>query len=193
MKLSQLVAAIGAAVAFSGAANAAILTSTTGSSANVVTNYSTPALVAFDLDLQDFSSTRLDFVIEDGDLLGPLSMNALIRNLSGEGIKHFTFTLKGIAFSAPGSVTPTFGTVSQVHYDSDAAAIAFATPEFAEFHFGNPFSQNGKSNWFFNTTGLRAGDTFSITATVPEPSTIVLMLAALGMFGLFGAKRRNLR
>jgi hypothetical protein len=191
MKLSQRFLALGAALAFSSAANAALLTSSTGSSANAVTDYSTPGMVAFDLDLHDFSSTRFNFVLEDGDLLGPLALNALVRNLSGVGLGHVTFQLDGIAFSAPGSVTPTFGTIRQVSYNSDAAAVAFATPEFAEFHFGNPFGVNGKSDWFFNTAALRAGDAFSITATVPEPSTIVLMLSAFAMFGLYAAKGRK--
>lgn len=191
MKLSHLFAALGAALALSSAANAAILTSSTGSSANTVTSYSTPGLVAFDLDLQNFSGARLDFVIEEEDLLGPLGMNALVRNLSGEGLGRFAFQLGGIAFSAAGSVTPSFGTVSNVQYSSQAAVIAFAKPEFAEFQFGNPFGLNGKTDWFFDTTGLRAGDTFSITASVPEPSSQMLLLAALAVFGVAAAQRRK--
>ncbi|MEJ7807512.1 MAG: PEP-CTERM sorting domain-containing protein, partial [Telluria sp.] len=152
---------------------------------------STPSLLAFDLDLTDFSSTRLEFVLEGDDLLGPLAMNALIRNLSGHGVSLFTFQLDGIAFAVPGSVTPTFGTVSQVRYDLDSAAIAFATPEFAEFHFGNPVGQSDKRDWFFDTTGLRAGGRFAITASIPEPSPLVLILSALGMLGLYGARRQR--
>lgn len=64
--------------------------------------------MTFDLDLANFSSTRLNFVIEDDDLLGPTSLHAIIRNLSGAGIHHFTFALEGITFAAAGSVTPTF-------------------------------------------------------------------------------------
>ena len=191
MKLSQLFLALGAALAFSGAANAAILVGGTGSPDNAVADYSTAGLVAFDLDVRDFSSTRLDFMIEDGDLLGPLAMNALLRNLSGAGIANLTFSLAGIAFSAPGSVTPTFGTISKVSYSSDAAGIAFKTPEFAELHFGNPFGLNGKSDWYLDTTSLRAGDAFSITTTVPEPASVMLMLAALLMLGVYRVKQRD--
>lgn len=101
------------ALAISGAANAAVLVSSTGSPANIVTDYSTPSLVAFDLDLANFSSTRLNFVIESGDLLGPLSLNALIRNLSG--------------------VTPAFGTIAGIGFTSNLATIDFRTPEFSTF------------------------------------------------------------
>ena len=189
MKPSQLLIAVAATLAFSGAANAALLTSTSGS--NVVTDFSTPSLVAFDLDLKDFSSTRLNFVLQDDDLLGPLSMNALVRNLSGYGLEHFTFSLQGISFATPGSVTPTFGTIKQMAFDGKTAAISFGTPEYAEFHFGNPFGLSGQSNWVLDTRGLRAGYAFSIKANVPEPSTFVLLLSALAMMGVYVIRRKG--
>lgn len=193
MKLSKLFFSFLAALAMSTAANAAILTSSTGSSANVVTDYSTPSLVSFDLDLEDFSSTTLNFMIEQDDLLGPLSLNAIIRNLSGVGLERFTFTLDGIPFFAAGSVTPTFGTIGQTTFDSDSASIAFSTPEWAEFHFGNPTGVAGDSNWVLSTAGLAAGDSFSITATVPEPSSLSLMLAAMALIGAVAVRRRDQR
>ncbi len=191
MTLRQLILAFAASTAFAGASHAALLTSSSGSSANLVSDYSTPALVAFDLDLHNFSSTRLNFVLEDGDLLGPLSMNALVRNLSGQGLQRVTFALQGISFGAPGSVTPAFGTLAAVTSNSSAAAISFATPEYAEFQFGNPFALNGKSDWLFNTSGLSAGDTFSITATVPEPSSFALFLSALSLLGMAALRRKG--
>lgn len=193
MKLSQLLIAAAASAAISGAASAAVLTSSTGSPLNTVTNYSAPALVAFDLDLENFAGTRLNFMIEADDLLGPLSMNALVRNLSGDGLTNFTFALDGIAFSMPGSVTPTFGTVKQVTFNSNQAGIYFAAPEWAELHFGNPFAVSNESNWLLDTAGLKAGDVFSITASVPEPSTVTLLLSALAMFGVYAHKVRNKR
>ncbi len=189
MKFRHLFIAAVASVAVAGAANAVVLTSTNGSPANLVADYSAPALVAFDLDLKERSDTRFNFVLQDADLQGPLSMNALIRNVSGEGLQHFSFLLQGIRFAAPGSVTPTFGTLKQVTFSGPAAGISFATPEFAEFQFGNPFALAGKSDWVLDTTGMRAGDAFSITATVPEPSTIALLLSAFAMMGLYAIRR----
>ncbi len=191
MKLRQLLIAFTASLAFSGAANAVLLTSTTGSSANLVTDYSAPSLIAFDLDLNNFSSTRINFVLEDSDLAGPLSMNALVRNLSGQGLKHFTFSLQGISFAAPGSVTPAFGTIKQMTFNGSSAAISFALPEFAEFQFGNPFVVDDKSDWVLDTAGLRAGDAFSITATVPEPGTFTLLLSALALMGVYAVRRNG--
>ncbi len=191
MKLKQLFIAALTAAAISSPASAVILTSTSGSPANVVTDYSAASLVAFDLDLHDFASTQFNFRLEEADLLAPLAMNALIRNLSGGALNQFTLSLAGIAFQTAGSVTPTFGTIGQAGIQGNAALIEFATPEWAEFHFGNPFSLGSKTDWVLNTQGMRAGDVFSITATVPEPSTVTLLLAALAMLGMYGVRVRG--
>jgi hypothetical protein len=188
MKPYKQLALLISTLALAGAANAALLTGTTG---NSVTDYSAASLVSFDLDLANFSTTRLDFVIEEADLLAPsMGFNAIVRNLSGAGLSRFTFSLQGITFAAPGSVTPTFGTPGATGYGGSAAALTFVVPEFAEFHFGNPFAASGFNNWLLSVSGLRAGDAFSITATVPEPSTLALMLASLAMFS-FAAKNRD--
>ena len=193
MKLRKLIVPFLAALAMSGAASAAVLTGASGSMANLVTDYSAPGLVAFDLDWKDSSATRLDFMIEEADLLGPLRLNAIIRNLTGEGFRQFTFSLDGIAFSNDGSVTPAFGTVGKTTWNSASAGIDFSAPEWAEFHLGNPTGLDNNSDWLLNTADLRAGDAFSITASVPEPSTISLMLSALAMFGFLAAKQRHKR
>lgn len=190
--VKPLISVLGA-LAMSGAANAAILTGSTGSAANAVTNYSTGALVSFDLDLQNFSATKLDFMVEADDLLLPhLSLNAIVRNLSGQSLEQFNFTLDGISFAAAGSVTPTFGTLGSIGFSGTKAAIEFGSPEWAEFHFGNPLTVNGKTDWLLSTQGLRAGDAFSITAAVPEPGSMTLMLSALVMLA-FAKWRREQR
>jgi hypothetical protein len=191
MKLSKLFFGFIAALTISCAANATVLTGSAGS--NAVTDYSGPGLVAFDLDLATLSSARLNFVLEDADLAGPLSLNAIIRNLAGVGITQFNFSLEGITFAAAGSVTPAFGTVGSVGFSSNLAHIRFSAPEFAEFQFGNPLAAPGASDWQLSTAGMRAGDTFSITASIPEPSSVALMLPALCMLRLFRAARRRKR
>lgn len=181
--------AFAAALTLSCAANAALLTSSSGS--NAVTDYSTAGSVAFDLDLKNFSAKRLTFTLEDADLLGPLSFDALVRNLSGAALNRFTFSLEGIRFAAPGTVTPAFGSVARVDSGDFGAAISFAASEYAEFQFGDAFGEAGTADWLFDTTGLRAGDTFTITAAVPEPSSAALVLPMLCMAGLMAARRRK--
>ncbi|SDC71517.1 PEP-CTERM protein-sorting domain-containing protein [Massilia sp. PDC64] len=175
-------------------AQAAILTGTTGS--NTVTDYSGAGLASFDLDLATFTPTTFSFVLEAGDLAGPLAFNALVRNLAGTALDEFSFTLNGIAFSAAGSVTPAFGTVGGVTSGAHTANVVFSAPEWAEFQFGNALAVPGAADWLLDTRGLRAGDTFTITAAtataaeVPEPSSALLaMTALLGMTAAYKRKR----
>lgn len=187
MKPTKLFA-FAAALALSGAANAALLTGSTG--ANPVEDFSGAGSVAFNLDLQDFSSTTLNFVLEADDLQGPLSFDALVRNLAGADLNRFSFSLQGIRFAGAGSVTPSFGSIGAIDAGATAAVIDFATPEYAEFQFGDVFGGAGQ-DWLLDTAGLQAGDSFSITATVPEPSTAALVLPMLCMAGLSAAARRR--
>lgn len=191
MHFAKFAAAVVATLSFSASANAALLLDSTGSAANTVTDYSAPGAVSFDLELAHLGPTTLRFVIEADDLLGPLSLNAIVRNLSGAALNGFHFNLSGISYLAAGSVTPTFGTLGSVSHGPDAASIAFASPEWAEFQFGNPLALGNQADWFLDTRGLAAGDTFAISAEVPEPSTFALMLPALCMAGVMAARRRR--
>ncbi len=187
MKLNKLFACA-AALVLSGAANAALLTGSTGP--HPVEDFSSAGSVAFNLDLQDFSSATLDFVLEADDLRGPLSFDALVRNLAGAGLKRFSFSLQGIRFAGTGSVTPAFGSVAAIEADDTLAVVNFAMPEYAEFQFGDVFGTSGQ-DWLLDTAGLQAGDRFSITATVPEPSTATLVLPMLCMGLMLAARRRK--
>lgn len=191
MHLKHTVAALVAVLGLAGSANAAVLLTTTGSPANTVTDYSGAGAVSFDLDLENFNAARLRFQIEEDDLLGPLSLNAIVRNLSGTAMNQFHFNLKGISFAAAGSVTPTFGSLESVQHGTDYASIDFGRPEWAEFHFGNPLDADGAANWLLDTRGLNVGDTFVISANVPEPGTLALMLPTLCMAGLMATRRRK--
>jgi hypothetical protein len=191
MNFAKFVATLVAALSFAGSADAALLLTTSGSSANTVSDYSAPGAVSFDLDLKDFNATTLRFVIEEDDLLGPLSLNAIVRNLGGLALDQFHVNLTGISFLQAGSVTPSFGTLGSINYGQGYASISFASPEWAEFHFGNPLVINGQADWLLDTRGLSAGDTFAISADIPEPSSLALMLPTLCMAGLVARRRRR--
>lgn len=188
MKLFKLLACALAAAAISSPAGAVVFTGSSGAAG--VTDYSGIGQVSFDYDATTLSYTTLKFVLEADDLLAPtLSLNALVRNLAGQGIEHASFTLSGIKFAQAGSVTPTFGTLATVSHTDTRASIVFGTPEFAEFHFGNPLGEAGKTDWVLDLTGLSAGSAFSITTSVPEPATITMFLTALALFAV--AKQRH--
>jgi hypothetical protein len=188
--------ALAAALALPQLSQAAILTGTTGPAANMVTDYSGAGLASFDLDLATFTPTTFSFVLEAGDLAGPLAFNALVRNVAGTALDEFSFSLNGIAFFAAGSVTPAFGTVGSTTSGAHTANVVFGAPEWAEFQFGNALGAPGAADWLLDTNGLRAGDTFTITAAtaaaaeVPEPSSALLaMTALLGMTAAYKRKR----
>lgn len=173
------------ALAFSGAASAVVLTGSSG--ANVVTDYSEAGVVSFDLDLHNFSGTRLNFMLEEADLAGPLSFNAIIRNLVGLSLHQLSFNLQGISYAAAGSVSSFSG--AEASYSSNQAVIKFANGETADILFGNPTGDGDRIDWLLDTAGLSAGDTFSIVAQVPEPSTVAMVLPLLA--GLMLARRRK--
>lgn len=185
--------ALAAALALPQLSQAAILTGTTGT--NAVTDYSGTGLASFDLDLATFTPTTFSFVLEAGDLAGPLAFNALVRNVAGAALDEFSFSLNGIAFFAAGSVTPAFGTVGSTTSGAHTANVVFSAPEWAEFQFGNALAVPGATDWLLDTNGLRAGDTFTITAAtvaaaeVPEPGSVALMMTAL--LGMTAAYRRK--
>jgi hypothetical protein len=174
-------------------AHGAILTGATG--ANAVTDYSGAGRASFDLDLATFAPTTLNFTVEAADLAGPLAFNALVRNLAGTALDDFSLSLNGIAFFAAGSVTPAFGTVGAATFGPHTANVAFSAPEWAEFQFGNALGVPGAADWLLDTRGLRAGDTFTVTAAttraaeVPEPSGMLLALTAL--LGMTAAYKRR--
>lgn len=189
MKLHQLFACA-AALLLSSAAHAVVLTGSAGS--NPVEDFSAPGSVAFNLGLQDLSHTTLTYELEADDLTGPLSFDALVLNLAGAELNRFSFLLQGIRFAAAGTVTPAFGSLGTVEAGASAALIEFATPEFAEFQFGDVFGNGtGEIDWVLDTSGMQVGDRFTITATVPEPSTAALVLPMLCMAGLTAAARRR--
>jgi hypothetical protein len=190
MKLFKLLACALAAAAISSPASAVIFTGSSAAGGVDVTDYSSPGVVSFDLDATALSNATMNFVLEADDLLAPtLSLNALVRNFSGQGIDNASFSLSGIKFAQAGSVTPAFGALGAVSHTDNKASIAFSTPEFAEFHFGNPLGQAGKNDWALDLTGLAAGSAFSITTSVPEPASITMFLTALALFAV--ARRRK--
>ncbi len=173
-----------------GQASAASLVTADHHAATVFTDYSAPGLISFDIDFGNLAPVRLDYRIEAGDLTGPLAFNAVVRNFSGEGFEHVTFSLSNARFDDIGTVARQFGTHTlSLSNAGRTARIAFDLPEYLDVAIGNPLGVNGQFDWRIDNTGLLAGDTLSIAVAVPEPETWAMLLAGLGLVGMMARRR----
>lgn len=192
MKFAHYLLALCAAVAFSGNAAAATYTGVTGANAEHVEDFNSGSLVAFNLDMFGRTPVTLSYKVEASDLLSPyLSFNAFITNLTGTNFDGFRITLGNVLFANVGSVTG-FGPASFVGGNANAGWAGFSASNGTDIRFGNVFPEDGDGSvdWLLNLSGLQAGDTFTITAAVPEPETYAMLLAGLGLMG-FAARRRK--
>ena len=189
MKKQLLSLAAALALAGLAPAHAADFNGVVGASPATVVDYSTDGLISFDIDFPSLTSATLGYTITAADMLGGLSFNAVLRNLTGEGLDQYTFSLSSGLFGNLGTVTPQFGGLSDIAFNGADAIVKFSPMELLDVKIGNPLGDGGV-DW--TIVGLNALDTFSITVSaVPEPETYALMLPGLGLIAL--SVRRRMR
>ncbi|RJP71186.1 MAG: PEP-CTERM sorting domain-containing protein [Comamonadaceae bacterium] len=191
MKKQLLSLAAALALAGLAPAHAADFNGVVGSSPATVVDYSTDGLISFDIDFPSLTSATLGYTISAADVLGGLSFNAVLRNLTGEGLDQYTFSLSSGLFGELGTVTRQFGGSSGIAFNGANATVSFSPLEFLDVEIGDPLAQGGgRVNWLL--AGLNAGDTLNITVTaVPEPETFALLLSGLGLVGWATRRRRH--
>jgi len=159
----------------------------------IVTDYSTDGLISFDLDFQSLGTTTLSYVIGAADTAA-LSFNALMRNFTGDGITGFNFSISGGEFLYSGTVTRQFdgSLITNIDFNGAHANVDLGSPEFLDVEIGDPLAvAGGQLNW--GLTGLSAGDVLNISVTaVPEPESIAMLLAGLGVLGAVARRRQRL-
>jgi hypothetical protein len=157
----------------------------------MVEHFSDAGLLSFDIDFANFVPAVLDYRIDDGDLGMPITFNALVRNLTGQGLETLRFTLSQGSFSTVGSVSRQFGGSADIGGPGASVLVSFTPPEFLDLEIGNVFgSTPGALDWRIDNLAFNAGDRFSITVAIPEPGTYALMLAGLGLVGWLARRRR---
>ncbi|MDT4846537.1 hypothetical protein FQZ97_805610 [compost metagenome] len=171
-------------------AQAATFTGVVGSTSADVADFSTDGLIAFDIDFSSLTSATLGYTIDAADVLGGLSLNAVLRNYTGGGIDRYTFGLSSGSFGNLGTVTRNFGGSSNIVFNGADAIVTFSPAEFYDIEIGDPLG-NGGVNW--TIAGLNVGDSLNITVTsaVPEPETLAMLLSGLGMVGWITRRRRQ--
>lgn len=192
MKKYLALAALAATTLISSPAWALSFEGAISQGATVVTPYVDTGLISFDIDFANAASVSLDFRIDEDDLLQPISLNAVLRNFTGQGLSGYTLSLDKGSFGTIGSVTRQFSGSSLVTLSGNQVAqLNFDSPEFLDVELGNALGTTpGAVNW--TLTGLQAGDRINLTiSVVPEPQTLGLMLAGLGVLGTGLARRRR--
>ena len=161
-------------------------------------DWSTDGLISFDLDFTSMGTTTLSYVIGAADTAS-LSFNALLRNLTGSisGITGYSFMISGGEFAYSGTVTRQFGgEFLDIDFNGTSARVDINPGEFGEIEIGNVFAGTdserlGAIDWGIN--GLSAGDVLNISVTaVPEPESIAMLLAGLGVLGAVARRRQRL-
>lgn len=190
MTKTLLAAALAAALALP--AQAVTFEGAVTQGGTVVTPYSGTGLLSFDIDFANALPVAMEFRIEEGDLLQPLVLNAVLRNFTGSGIPGYALSLDRGAFGVIGTVTRQFGGGTAVGVVGNTATFNFGSPEFLDVEVGNPLGTTaGAIDW--TLTGLQAGDRINVSVSVvPEPGSYALMLAGLAALG-FIARRQQRR
>lgn len=187
-----LCAAALAAAIVAGPAQALALVGS-GGSAGSLTDYSGEGLLSFDAAFTG-SAGRIvaTYAIEAGDLLAPVDFNALLLNLTGEGLGGYVLSLSAGQFGGAGTVTRYFGGDTVVTgLGSGTLMLDFDTPEFFDVEVGDVFGTPGRTNWLVDFSGLQVGDRVRLAVSaVPEPGTLMLAATVLGM-ALLGRRRRR--
>lgn len=159
----------------------------------VVTSYHDTSLISFDVDFANASPVILGFTVEASDLLQPISLNAIVRNLTGTGINAYTLAIDGATFGTIGSVTRQFsGNTLVTQPTSQMAQLYFDSPEFLDIEIGDALgSTAGALNWTLRD--VQAGERLHVivaVGAVPEPGSYALLLSGLAMASL-ALKRRS--
>lgn len=172
-------------------ASAITLESATTQGGTIVTDFSGSSLVSFDIDFANFAPAVIEFRVDSGDMLVPITLNAVLRNFTGNGFSGFEFTLDRGVFASAGTVTPQFGGLATVVLNGNTAGVSFSALEFLDVEVGDAYgSTPGATNWGLGN--LMAGDRFTLSVTpVPEPGTYAMLLAGLGVLGFMARRRRE--
>ena len=192
MNKTLLALAAAAATTLALPAHAASFTGVATEGPIVAEDYSSDALISFDLDFLSQTTATLSYRITEADLGGMgLSFNAVLRNLADVGFTGYNLILSTGSFDAVGTVTRQFGGDATVSFNGAMATVRFDSPEYLDVELGDPL-MSGFNQVDWAISGLSAGDRLSITVSaVPEPETYAMMLAGLAMMGWMTRRSRG--
>ncbi|MFN4115456.1 MAG: hypothetical protein ACK4F7_03025 [Inhella sp.] len=129
--------ALGASIALPD--QALILDGVSNQGATLVTDDSAASLMAFDIDFHNTAPVVLSFVVEESDLAGPISFNAVFRNLTGSGLDVLNLRLASGGIAQAGTVTRFFGGGSERLGGGANTTIKSTPAEYFDAELGDAF------------------------------------------------------
>jgi PEP-CTERM motif len=162
---------------------------------NSFVDYSADGLLALDINALNSGLMSFAFSFSAAEVAaGSVSFNAVVNNFIPTGIPGLKLDFGSLAVTA-GSVQSAFDNTASGAYGVSATGGKFEafnsnTPlEYFGVLVGNPYV-GSLSDWQISTTGLVAGQDYAFSVqAVPEPGTLAMLLAGLGLVGFVRSRR----
>lgn len=194
----QLLALMLSAYALAAAPAMAVSLTASNLNGNTFTDYSADGLLALDVDAYNSQPLTFKLNFSSAEIAaGSVDFNAVINNFLADGIPALRLDF-GLAPVTAGSANSAFNTtasgVFNVSQDGGAYILRNLAVPFEHYGalVGNPYGNAGKLDWRINTAALSADAdyAFSIQA-VPEPGSLALLCAGLGVLGVTARRRKR--
>lgn len=190
---SVLSAALAAAVLHAPVTHALSLTGIVTNGNEVGLDFSTAGHVAADIGFHAPGAIHLTYLLDGDDVIrGGATFDSIIDNFSTVVFGALSVAVDGGRLGVA-SFASNDGGVTLAQRDDRSVRFAFAPSVTTQVYLGNAFDTVEDTDWSIAFDGLAAGDTVTLSVAampVPEPATIASMLVGLGLFGLFGQRRR---